>query len=328
MIFKAVLNFFFSVGIVFLMFFSNQTFSQDDDASWWNSVQDWDGVTPWQSYIIYSPSYMGINALPVPFSQKGRIKDRYELEVKFESHFSPGDKTQNLFLSLYLPLVKDFIAFEFYGVPVENYKMTEETVIERRGRNRSGKGYAAGDLYFSSIIQIIKNRGFPDLAFRMACKTASGSRLSDARYTDAPGYFFDLSVGKDYILFETQEIRIRPHATIGFNSWQMNLPNNRQNDAVMVGLGIDLHVKSFILSNSIDGYLGYFGNEKVIVGNPNDPVPFKDRPMVYRLDFTKGMKRADLALGYQAGLHDFSYQTINFSLIFHLENHNCPDKIE
>lgn len=317
---KAVLKVFFIIGFISIIFPSVPIFAQDDDATWWNDVQDWDGVTPWQSYIIYSPYYMGPNSLPVTFSQKGRIKDRYELEVKFESHFSSGDKTQDLFLSLYLPLVKDFIAFEFYGVPFEYYKMTEETVIERRGRNRSGTGYSAGDFYFSSIIQIIKNREFPDLALRMACKTASGSKLSDARYTDAPGYFFDLSLGKDFFLNETHKFRIRPNATIGFYSWQMNLPNNRQNDAIMYGLGFDFQYKSFMIANSIDGYFGYFGDELVIVGNQNDPIPFKDRPLVYRLDLTKKAKMVDFVLGYQVGLHDFSYQTVNFSLIFHVEN--------
>lgn len=310
------------IGFIIIISIPFGVISQEDDETWWNTVQDWDGVTPWQSYIIYSPYYMGPNAISVPFTQKGRVKDRYEFEVKYEGHYSKGDRTQNLFLSLYLPLVKDFIAFEFYGVPIEHYNMTEETVIERRARNRSGTGYAIGDFYFSSIIQILRNKSFPDMALRMACKTASGSKLSDARYTDAPGYFFDLSLGKDYRLNMDKRLRLRPHATIGFYSWQMNLPNNRQNDAIMYSLGLDFQMKSFIFSNSIDGYIGYFGDEEVIVGNVNDPVPFKDRPLVYRLDLTKQINKLDFVLGYQAGLHDLSYQTLKFSLIFHFKNSN------
>jgi hypothetical protein len=258
--------------------------SQDDNATWWNKAHNWDGVTHWSDYIIYSPYYLGPNALPVPFSQKGLVKNRYELQVNIESHFSTGDKTQNLFMSLYVPVVKNIIAVEFSGVPVEHYKMYEKTVFERRVRNRNGEGYAIGDFYFSTIIQLLKDNKFPDVAFRMACRTASGSKLSDARFIDAPGYFFDISLGKDLLFQEKFTDKIRFFGMIGFYSWQMNLPDNRQNDAIIFGLGIDLFIKKFIISNSLDGYYGYIGNQEIIVVKKDEPVLYKDRPMVYRLD--------------------------------------------
>ncbi len=301
---------------IILLLQSEFAISQNEDSSWWNEVHNWDGVTHWSDYIIYSPYYLGPNALSVPYSQKGYVKNRYELQVNFENHVYSGDKTQNLFISLYLPIVKNLVAFEFYGVPIEHYSMDEKTVIQRRSRNRNGEGYAVGDFYFSTIIQLLKN---PGLAFRMATRTASGSKLNEARYTDAPGYFFDLSFGKDLLLREKFIDKIRFHGMIGFYVWQMNLPDSRQNDAILYGLGFDLFMKTFILSSSIDGYSGYFGNEEVVVANKDQPVIFKDRPALYRLEITKGSKKIDYMIGYQIGIHDFEYQSIKLSLLFHFD---------
>ena len=87
-----------------IVFFAECKFvlSQDEDIAWWNKVHNWDGVTHWSDYIIYSPYYLGPNALSVPFSQKGQVKNRYELQINAEGHFGSGDKTRNLFMNLYV----------------------------------------------------------------------------------------------------------------------------------------------------------------------------------------------------------------------------------
>ncbi len=74
--------------------------------------------------------------------------------------------------------------------------MDYETILERRVRYLDGKGTANGDFYFSTIIQLLKKEKLPEVALRMACRTASGNNLGSARYTDAPGYFLDISLGK------------------------------------------------------------------------------------------------------------------------------------
>jgi hypothetical protein len=288
-----------------------------DDATWWNETHHWDGITSWTQYIIYSPYYLGPNSLPIPFSQKGHVKDQFELKMDVEGHFSPGDKTQDVFLDFYIPLLKDKIAIEFYGVPVEHFTMDEPTVIERRGRNKKGESFAVGDFYFSTIVQLIKNKKMPDVTLRMACKTASGGNLSDARFTDSPGYFFDFSLGKDLFFTEKFLDKIRFHGMIGFYSWQMNIPENRQNDAILFGVGLDMFFHGFYFNNSLDGYSGYFGNELVVVGDKEEPVSFKDRPVVYRLDLVKHTNHFDYGLGYQLGLNDFIYQSLKVSLIYH-----------
>jgi hypothetical protein len=288
-----------------------------DDATWWNEVHHWNGITPWQEYIIYSPAYMGPNALPVPWSQKGIVRDRYEFQVGLDGHFSKGDKTQDVSLSLYFPVVKNKIALEFYDVPYEHYQMDESTVIARRARNRSGIGFTTGDIYFSTIVQIIRNKKFPDIALRMACKTASGLKLSDARFTDSPGYFFDLSFGKDLIFSEKWINKLRLFGMGGFYVWQMGMPNNQQNDAILYGAGFDIHLNQIRISNSIEGYSGYFNNTKIVVVDSESPIVFNDCPVVWRTQLVKQSNHTDIILGYQGGLNDFNYQSINISILIH-----------
>jgi hypothetical protein len=306
---------------VAVLLFTCQGIQAQDDATWWNETHHWDGITSWTQYIIYSTSYMGPNALPVPFSPKGLIREEFEFKMDAEYHYYRGDKTQDIFLDCYIPVVKDKIALEFYGVPFEHYDMDKPTVIERRARNQSGEGFASGDFYFSTLIQVIKNKRMPDIAVRLACKTAPGSKLSDARNTDAPGYFFDLSLGKDLLFSGKNLQKLRFHGMLGFYSWQMNLPENRQNDAFLFGVGMDLSFRSFYINNAVDGYLGYFGKEQVIVGDKEDPVPFNDRPVVYRLDIMKKTNHIDFGLGCQLALNDFPYQSFKISGIYHLPFH-------
>ncbi len=298
---------------IFLVVISSPVKSQDDFA-WWNEVNNWDGHTHWSDYIIFSPYYMGPNSLPVPESQKGIIRSEAELRLDVVQSFSALDNTHYVEMHFYYPVVKDIIAIEFYGVPYESFKMEEELVIERRTRYRDGKGIAIGDFYFSTMIQLLKDRKFPDVVFRMAARTASGSQLANARYTDAPGYFFDISLGKTLIVNDNLEFRFS--GMLGFYSWQMNLPNNRQNDAIIYGLGADILWKSWFLVNSIDGYEGYIGDEQIIVGNPDELVTFKDRPMLYRLEVGKRFSKMKFSLGYQHAIKDFYYDNLKFSMSY------------
>jgi hypothetical protein len=44
-----------------------------ENFSWWNELHNWDGLSPWEGYLIVSPDFFGPNALPVPKLQNGRI---------------------------------------------------------------------------------------------------------------------------------------------------------------------------------------------------------------------------------------------------------------
>ncbi len=287
------------IFFVICLFFGNDLAAQTD-YSWWEQIHNWDGHTSWFKYIIFSPQYLGPNALPVPEVNKGIVGAQGVLELSADGHFSKGDKTQDLFTKLYYPIVGKLIAVEGYVVPIEHFKMDTATRDIRAARVKSGEGTAGGDIYFATIIQLIKDKKFPDVAFRMTCRTASGTNVSAARYTDSPGYFFDLSIGKNYIKDNRYFHTIRPYGMAGFYSWQTNSERNRQDDAFLYGAGIDFISKKITISASAGGYIGYLKNH--------------DKPAVAKISFIRKGDHFNYGLTYQAGLSDYPYNSIRLSL--------------
>lgn len=286
--------------VIFLIFYAKIVSAQD--YTWWNQIHNWDGYTSWLKYLTYSPAYFGPNALPVPEIKNGKVGANGEIELSGELHFNKGDYTQNIFTRIYYPIVKNIVAIEGYVVPIEHFKMDTVTRDIRGARLRSGEGFAGGDIYFGTLIQVVKNKKIPDIAFRMMCRTASGTNVSAARYTDAPGYFFDLSMGKDYVNQNYFFHTIRPYLMFGFYSWQTNLDDHRQNDALMYGTGVDFSTNILEFSASIGGYKGYIKNG--------------DSPIVAGLKILNKRKYFNYSVSAKYGLNDFEYTSIKFSIIY------------
>ena len=275
-------------------------FSQED-WTWWNELHGWKpGMPNWRSFIIISPGYLGPNALPVPSVQKGILKDPKSFEFSSDLHFRKGDNTQNIAGRLYYPF-GDKIAIELYWVMLERYAMSDSIRDERRARDRDGKGIATGDLYFTTYIQLIKGRKFPNTLLRMAGRTASGGHLDAARYSDAPGYYFDLGFSKPVGKCIGQ-LNGMPFGSFGFYSWQTNDLDNLQNDAYMYGIGFELSNENWRITNSLSGYSGY--------------KDIRDKPMVYTLDIQKNLRKHALRFQYLYGLRDWEYQTIKLSYLW------------
>lgn len=289
--------------LLFLTTFAKLTFAQD--YTWWNQIHNWDGYTSWLKYLTYSPAYFGPNALPVPDIQNGEVGKNLEIEVSGEYHFSKGDKTRNLYTRIYYPIVKNIVAVEGYVVPLEHFKMDTTTRDIRGARLRSGEGFAGGDIYFGTSIQIVKNKKIPDIAFRMMCRTASGTNVSAARYTDAPGYFFDLSFGKTMLINKELQHTIRPHLMLGFYSWQTNLDDHRQNDAFLYGIGTSFSINKFEYTTSLAGYKGYIKNG--------------DSPMIAEIKILHKRKLFNYSLAIKQGLNDFSYTRVKLAFIYCLK---------
>lgn len=279
-------------------------FAQDEGYSWWNNKHNWDGVTNWMYYLKYAPKYFGPNALPVSEIRNALIEDRISLETRADLHFSKGDNTQNLFFKLKYPFWEGRLALEIYAVPVEFYKMDTLTRDERISRDRDGEGYAVGDLYFGTLIQIVKgHKTWPDLLLGITLRTASGGNLGGARYTDAPGYYFDLSAGKTF--FSDKKVSLRPYAMLGFYVWQTNRDDWRQNDALLYGLGLSLFNQKFECNAKYGGYKGYIGNG--------------DAPMVFRANVIYKLPKTHFKLAFQQGLQDFDYSTISLGAVFYFK---------
>ncbi len=287
-----------------ILCFPWQSISQESDSDWWNNLHGWEpGMPGWRMWLVISPGYLGPNALPVPEQLNGLIKSETELQISSSFHFRDGDNTQDISGYFMLPFAKGKIAIEAYGVIFEKYQMSDEIRDERIARERDGNGITTGDLYFSTLIQLSKNRKFPNTLFRMACKTTSGGAYYAARYSDSPGYFFDLSFSKDFQ--SPTLLSWRPFASAGFYSWQTNDELNLQNDALMYGIGLELLKNAWTASTSLSGYAGY-KNEK-------------DQPLVFNLNLQRRIGKKSLKLQYIHGIKDWEYDTFRVSFIWHFK---------
>lgn len=280
--------------------------SAQEDFGWWNEVNNWDGVTDWREYIIISPGFLGPNALPVPEVFTGQIDSMLTAEMGLAQHRSSGDDTDNLFTRLFTPLFSRRVGLEFRFVPYERYRMTSATRDERRSRDFDGEGHATGDVYVSTLVQLVEERvRRPGVLLGIHLRTASGNNLGGARFTDSPGYHFDLSVGKTFGLQKGWIRRVRPYAMAGFLVFQVShlRSDQRQNDCFLFGAGLDLDVPKLRIRQQVGGYLGYLGN--------------RDQPIVYRLRLESNFSgRVNVAAGLQAGLQEWSYVTGQLSVIY------------
>lgn len=90
------------------------------DFNWWRNLVNWDGVTPWQRYLITTPAYPGPNALPVPLISNGSIDSINSVGLTSNLHFSRGDNTQNVAIYGNYCVVKERIAFDITWISYEH----------------------------------------------------------------------------------------------------------------------------------------------------------------------------------------------------------------
>lgn len=292
------------ISILFILFFicclNCKAQSAVEDMTWWNSLHGWEeGMPGWRNWMKITPGYFGPNALPVPANPKGELFKTAEVEITASNHFNKSDPTQDISGYIYIPFAQNKIAFEMWGVVFERFDFSEEIRNERVSRIKDGKGTAIGDFYFSTLIQLVKDKNFPNTLLRLATKTASGNMLEGARYTDTPGYFFDLSFSEKF--GNNESGMLKPFGMIGFYSWHTNDELNLQNDALLYGLGIDFIKKEWLMSGSWSGYSGY---KKEL-----------DRPMQLNFDLRKDFNGSALRLQYQHGLQHRNYKTLRLSYI-------------
>lgn len=298
---------FFRLFFCSFVLFPLSIFSQTS-YDWWNELHNWDGVTHWTRYITISPKFMGPNALPVPEMYKGVISNELSFEVRGDTHWGIGDKTQNIYGRLYVPLAKDRVGVELFYIPLEWYALTNQTRDLRKARQQDAQGLAAGDVYFGTTIQAIREKNkhnLPSLVFGLFGKTASGTHLYNARYTDAPGYYFDAHIGQKIQLAQKSESFMRIYSMLGFYVWQTYSGTFLQNDAFSFGAGMSFHFGKIEISNDFAGYIGYIENG--------------DQPMVYRFVCKYNLKNLTYQFRYQWGLQDYDYQTIGISAIYRFE---------
>lgn len=289
--------------IYFLVAANGIAFAQNEHG-WWYEIHQHDGVTPWQRYLIMSPAFFGPNALPVPEINQGLIKSDFELESSIEAHYNSHEQTYNLYTKLFIPLYKNRVGIQLSIVPVEFFSYDSLIRDQRFSRNYEGKGHANGDLYIATQIQLLKNhRIWPDLLLGMHLRTASGNNFNSARFTDAPGYFFEISAGKSFNLNEDSSLVLRAYSMLGFYVWQTNLFAHFQDDAFLYGFGFKLSSKTISLVNELGGYYGYLNNG--------------DRPLIYHFRLkTNFNKKINFGLQFEQGLQDYNFRSLRVSIFY------------
>lgn len=282
------------LAVIFLLYHCSNSISAQG-YQWWADNVHWDGITYWKKYIIYSPYYLGPNALPVPSLLNGKIDSLHSIAVSANIHTMKGDFTVNPALYASYVLVKDVISFDFYIVPYEVFHMSHELKTERRTFYiYYYSKEARGDLIVNTKIQLLKKlQPHFNVMFRAGYRFPTSSNYALARYTDAPGYNFDFNASKT--LNRKKNLFVK--GMLGFYSWQLNEDLYEQNDAFLFGLGMEGHFKKWIVDFYTAGYLGYLKQKR-------------DKPVVVRMGLQYRLKNSSLFFNAQQGVRDFRYLSI------------------
>ncbi len=293
------------VSKIFFLVLSLTIYTQvllSQDFQWWDQKHGYTGAFPRTDLIVIAPAVLGPNALPVPPIKNGQIPNGFSLEFGGEGHFHPGDRTLGIWGTMYTPLFSDRAGLHLSWVPIEFYSMDTITRDLRRSMDRDGKGNNTTDLYISTYIALVKDHAtLPDVLLTLNLRTATGSGLGNARTSNMPGYFFDLSIGKTFEMNRSVIKEIRPHIMGGIYVWQTNYAWQEQNDAVLFGAGVDLEMNRFSITNTFGGYAGYIGNG--------------DDPLVFRVQVnTRLRSKVNYHVQFQHGLNDYPFTSVRLGL--------------
>jgi hypothetical protein len=286
--------------IISLFLFFNlkaQTFDR------WALVVNWDGMSHWSRYMISIPDYLGPNALPVPRITNGSIDSSFTVTATGQLHFSKGDNTQNISLYANYCVVKDMISFDMAWVPYERFSVSQAIKEKRHVFVQFfNDKEATGEIQLNTNIQLLnKWRKDIHLALRIGYRFPCGSGFGAARFSDGPGYNFDLSFGKTI-----NHSPLKWIGMFGFYTWQIESDRHNQDDAFLFGSGLEWDKKSLKVQSYIAGYLGYLENSG-------------DKPIVFRAQLEKRLKKTSLLLGFQKGLHDFAFTSVEFGAKYRIK---------
>lgn len=290
----------YSIALLALLF--NVTFAQRD-LSWQDEYPG--PIIDWSQYIQLVPKYMGPYALPVPSIYEGRLEREAEVSggYAYYSHQEGDAPTHSANTRFYYPIAGR-VAIELTLMPFESFSYSDEMADYMHTIGTSGAG--TGDLYINTYIQLIKQtEKRPDVTIRYGLRTASGSQVNNARHSNSPGYYMDVSVGKDVFSDEHQNLRF--YGLAGLYVWQLLDYSNMQNDAFLYGLGASYYNQGWKVKWDFGGYYGY-----KLEG---------DKPLVMRLQFDAPISdKLKLRFLYEKGINDFPYKGYHAKLVYHFDS--------
>lgn len=275
-------------------------------------------IQPEFSLTKISPLYFGPYTFPLPENNLGRIDTELRADLAFDYvHGHMGDRTIAPTFLLNLPLWTDRASVRVWGEFHEWYTDTPETHVFRRIQDKYPlQGNDSGNIFMSLDLQLLRERRYiPSVAFRTIFLFATGDKYECARHYDAPGYAFDLTVGKDFVFGggASGAHSLRPSAGIGFVCWQID--RGDQNDALLLEAGLSYKYSWLGLSASYGQYTGRIGK-----GLPDSTEPEGDAPKTVsaRLDVRFGMFAPFIC--FQYGLQDWPFTQLRAGLSLRLGN--------
>lgn len=262
------------------------------DHTWWANTVQWDGVSHWKTYLISSPGFLGPNALPVPALPNGKTPDKHALEVEIQGHYRTGDQTANPVLKAAYAVTPGKIALQLEFTPVEYFSVSHDLKTERHVFHREYDAKTAtGDVYLHTYLQLLQQpKHSLDAMLRIGYRFPTSNGVGAARFTDTPGYYFDVSGGR------ALSTRWRIFGMLGFFVWQTNQSSHAQNDAFLCGAGASWSAGSWHLDGGVRAYFGYQEN--------------KDDPIVARLQLNREFGKMAWHIGLQQGLQDYLYTSL------------------
>ena len=259
-----------------------------------------------------APAYFGPNAFPVPDMLDGRTSSELKLELYGDCFLGTttgrvaDDITGDLFAKLTIPLFTPKVNLTVWLPLFEAFHTSAEVNALRRlpapFDTTDLQGVDMGDLYLSADVRILsQERHKVDMTARAVLKTASANQYHMGRCYDAPGYFFDAAVGRNFSLGNESNLRLA--VSTGFLCWQTD--NGRQNDAVMYGAQLAYGYKRFAIDTTFGGYVGW----------ENDG----DRPMTLKTNFSYAFGDWSLRLSHQMGFMDWPYHQIRLGVAWNFD---------
>lgn len=222
-------------------------------AQWWTDLVGWDGVSPFQHYLRLSPAYMGPNALPVPALHGNPNDSTSWLSAGGTVFLADGERTLSGLMALRWR-ASSWFRLGVHVVPLEVYETSHELKELRRVHYLSySDRLAGGDFYVESLITMPRKwLGKLDPELRLGIKTASGTNPGAARFTDTPGYYFDVSTHWSPSPGHRWEVMT------GFLVYQTYRATRAQNDCFLWGAGYAWDRGPWAVTASLRGFQGYF----------------------------------------------------------------------
>lgn len=257
---------------------------------------------------LIAPAYFGPNAFPVPDMLDGRTSSVLSVEL-YGDYFAgttgrmKEDMTGDIFARVTIPLFTSKANITVWMPIVESYYTSSQINAQRRlPYTEDLRGMDSGDVYVSTDISLLaQEKHKVDMAVRAALKSASANKFYEGRCYDAPGYFFDLSLGRGFKLGTNSTLRLA--GSVGFLCWQTG--NGRQNDAVMYGAKVIYRYRAISIDSAFGGYTGWEG--------------MGDRPMTLKTNLTYHIGRLSIRLGHQVGFRDWPYHQLRVGACYYFD---------